>query len=140
MRRKITAVIVAVFVFSLIAASAASLGGISAGGVGADAEVVASCDTNGVDVDFAYAYNATTQQYDITGVDVSGIADLCVANLDELTLALEGSSVAVLIELGPSAITSVGGDNNTVSFDAADLAAAGGITTEAVDHIAIVIG
>ena len=45
MRRKLTAVVIAVFVFGLITASAASLGGINTDAdLGADTNTIAACD------------------------------------------------------------------------------------------------
>ena len=48
MRKKLTAILLAALAFGLIAASAASLGGINSSDLGADASVVAACDTDGV--------------------------------------------------------------------------------------------
>ena len=55
LRRKLTAVVLAVLVFSLIAASAASLGPITVNDdLGASTAVVSSCDTDGVTVDLVF--------------------------------------------------------------------------------------
>ncbi|HIE21361.1 MAG TPA: hypothetical protein EYP73_02025, partial [Acidimicrobiia bacterium] len=78
MRRKLTAIVLAVLVFSLIAASAASLGGITTADLGADATVVAACDTDGVDVSYNTRYSpGAPGNYEVTSVVVSNIASAC---------------------------------------------------------------
>lgn len=94
MRRKVTAVIMALFVFSLIAASAASLNGISTAELGADSTVVASCDADGVDVDYNWNYiNGDPGLFDVVSVDVSGIDSAC--NGFDLYVELGDQSVSL---------------------------------------------
>ena len=94
MRKKMTAVILAVLVFSLIAASAASLGGINTADLGADATVVASCDTvGGVDADYNWTYTPGAPGFfDVDDVVVSSIDAACIGYTIEVTLG-DGSSI-----------------------------------------------
>ena len=73
-RRTIAGVVGAFTVFGTVFASAASLGGITSGNVGADDAPVASCDTNGVTTSYATSWDATDDRYEVTSVTVSNIA------------------------------------------------------------------
>ena len=89
MRKKVMAVVVAVLAFSLIAASAATLGGINASDVGADTDVVAACNggAGNVGVDWDTSYNAAANRYDVTGVHVSNLSANCAGEAIAVTLS-----------------------------------------------------
>ena len=88
MRKKLTAVILAVLVFSLIAASAASLGTITTDQLGSSVEAVSSCDTDGVTVEYNTTYDAGPPTiYSVSSIDVSGINAACAGQTIEVTLA-----------------------------------------------------
>lgn len=109
MRRKIIALVVAVLAFSLVAASAASLGGISRAGVGADVDVVASCDTDGVDVSYLMRWASGRGEYELRRVIINGIADACLGQQISMTISQGANQVS----RGPSAINNrPGTDNN----------------------------
>ncbi len=77
----------------LAAASAASLGGLTTGSLGADNGAVASCDTNGVTVAYGTpAYDAAAGLYKITTATVSGIAAPCVGRTVYVTVADSGGA------------------------------------------------
>ena len=76
-RRTIAGVLAGLMVFGAVFASAASLGGITSGNVGADNAAVASCDTDGVTTAYTTGWDATDDRYEITSVTVSGIANAC---------------------------------------------------------------
>ena len=98
MRRRLIALTIAVLAFALIAASAASLGGINSADVGADTTVVTSCDTDGVDVEFRWRR-----------VIVTGIADACLGQQISMTIS-DGTNQ---VSRGPSPINDRPGvDNN----------------------------
>jgi hypothetical protein len=126
-----TAVVLAVLVFSLIAASAASLGGVTTADLGADTEVVASCDEDGVDVDFGTpAYSDTSGVYEVDSVTVSGIADACLGAAIAVTVA--DVSDASLGEGSGTVVADATDDNTaTVSITPAD--------AELVEKVAVVI-
>lgn len=125
MRKKMTAIVLAVLAFSMIAASAASLGGITTANLGADTAVIAACDTvGGIAADFTVAYNVGTGEYDTATVEISG-ADAPCEGLDISVTLLD----AVGAYLGDDSGTVVGG-----AFSAAI-----SVPAEAVEGIAVVI-
>ena len=112
MRKRLTAVVLAVLVFSLIAASAASLGGINQADLGADATIVASCDTDGVVVDYQLSYNFGTGQFDISDVDVTSINANC--NGDDIYVEIGASGATIdsgsgTVALGAATVTMTAG-------------------------------
>lgn len=123
MRKKLTAIVLAVLAFSMIAASAASLGGITTSSLGAETDVVASCDTiGGVAADFSVAFSGG--EYRTTTVDISG-ADLPCEGLDISVTLLDGTG------------NSLGSDSGTVL--AGGFTAAIDASAEAVEGIAVLI-
>jgi hypothetical protein len=76
-RRTIAGIVAGLTVFGAVFASAASLGGITSGNVGADDATVASCDTDGVTTAYATAWDGTDDRYEVTSVTVTGIANAC---------------------------------------------------------------
>jgi hypothetical protein len=126
MRRKLTAIVLAALVFSLIAASAASLGGIATAELGADATVVASCDTDGVTVAYNTSYTpGGPGKYEVTSVDVTDINGNC-----------NGYSISVTLGDGTNAL---GSGSASVSGTAATVSISGNVDAEAVTEIGIVI-
>ncbi len=126
MRRKLTAIVLAVLVFSLIAASAASLGGITTSDLGADATVVASCDNDGVTVAYNTSYvPGAPGKYEVTSVDVTGIASGC-----------DNQTIAVTLGDGASAL---GSGTAIVASGSATVAISGNVDAESVSEIGIVI-
>lgn len=129
MRKKLTAVVLAALAFGLVAASAASLGGIDQADLGADATVVASCDTDGVTVDYTLDYTDTGDPgyFAVTDVVVSGIDGNCDG--DDIYVEIGGSDA----ELDNGSATVQTGGTTTVAL------MAGTADAEAVDEIAIYI-
>jgi hypothetical protein len=64
-------------VSGLVVASAASLGGVGMNQLGAGSAVVASCDGDGVALDYVVAFDDASGAYVVTDVDVSGIDAAC---------------------------------------------------------------
>ena len=129
MRKKLTATVIAVFVFSLIAASAASLGGITAPTeLGADEAVVAACTSGGVTVDFAATYQNGEYQVD----DVTVSIDAADGSCNGETVRVVVSSTAV-----PWASTEVTG---VIGSDSATLSFAGqALSAEETDYVDVAI-
>ena len=119
MRKKLTAAVIAVFVFSLISASAASLGGITAPTeLGADEAVVAACTSGGVTVDFTAAYQNGEYQVD----DVTVSIDAADGSCDGETVRVVVSSTTA--PWASSEVTGViGTDSATLSLAAQALSA-----------------
>lgn len=86
-RRRLLAVSAGFAAFSVFGAFAATLGGITSKNLGADTQVVAACDTDGVAVAFNTAYTPANDRYEVTSVDVSGIAAGCAGQTIKVTLA-----------------------------------------------------
>ncbi len=99
-RRTIAGVLGAVMVFGAVFASAASLGGITSGNVGADNAAVASCDTDGVTTNYASSWDATDKRYEVTSVTVGGINNNCDART--LSVSLTDSTGA---QIGSGSVT-----------------------------------
>ena len=106
MRRNLFALAAAVVVFCSVLAMAASLGGITSDGLGADGTAVASCDADGVTTSYTTSYNATAGEYVVTAVTVGGVANAC-----------DGKSIQVT--LANSSGTSVGSGSTTIPNDGA---------------------
>jgi hypothetical protein len=94
LRKKSVAVLAGVAIAGLVGAAAASLGGLNTDSLGADADVVASCDTDGVSLSYTTSYDATSQSYEVDGVDVSGVDAACNGLSAELTLSGSNPDVA----------------------------------------------
>lgn len=94
-RRTVLALLGGLLAFALIAGAAASLGGITSGDLGADAALVASCDTDGVTTSYTSAYSASgTAGYKVGNVTVGGISDACDGQ--SMTVTLTGAADAEL--------------------------------------------
>jgi hypothetical protein len=94
MKRTIVAAIAGLAIAGGVFASAASLGGVSSANVGSSTTVVASCDTDGVKLDYKNAWDAKSGEYQTQGVEVSGIADSCKGQAIEVSLRSDkGDSV-----------------------------------------------
>lgn len=94
-RRTVLALLGGLLAFALIAGAAASLGGITSGDLGADAALVASCDTDGVTTSYTSTYSAAaTAGYKVGNVTVGGISDACDGQ--SMTVTLTGAAAAEL--------------------------------------------
>jgi hypothetical protein len=78
--------------FGAIAASAAGLGGLTSQSVGSSDTVVASCDTNGVGINYTTSYNATSSKYVVTGVTLTGVDAACNGLTAAVTLKDSGGA------------------------------------------------
>lgn len=106
-RRHITAVLMAVLAAAVSAAFAASLGGLDTRQLGADVEVIGSCDTDGVSVDFAYGFSPAAGGYTMNSVALSEISEACDGQIVVVWLADENGLVAQTVALFDAA----GGSN-----------------------------
>lgn len=111
---------------AVVAASAATLGGLTGDDLGADDAAVASCDTDGLTVDYTTSYDATDQRYEVTAVVLSGIATACAAQTASVTLA-DSTGAAV-----GSGSATIGGTSATVTLSTA-------ASAEAVEHASVLI-
>jgi hypothetical protein len=133
-RKKVMAVVFAVLAFSLIAASAASLGPINASDVGANTGTVAACDSvTGVDVEFTTTLDGANGPR-VTAALVSGIHDDCVG-LD-LFIELQDGAFAALGAAGPVTVAEngAGADDNFRNLTGFS------VDPEALENVYVVIG
>jgi hypothetical protein len=123
-KRVVVGLLAGSMVFSMVIGMAASLGGLSSDGLGAEDAVVAACDSNGVTTEFTTSYSASgTAGYKVGDVTVGGIADACDGASMSVTLTGSGGN-----SLGEQTATvdvdSTGGDtSDVVSFSGSSVLA-----------------
>jgi hypothetical protein len=79
--------------FGILTASAASLGGLTSSSLGADQTVIASCDTNGIQMTYANSYVPATNSYSTTVVTLAGIDPTCATKSFKLSLSSGAASL-----------------------------------------------
>lgn len=108
MRKKLTAIVIAVLVFGTISASAATMA-VNSSDLGAGVDTTAACDGDGVAVgNWTTTYSQVDNEFRVTGYTVSGIDAACDtlgisielvdsgnASLDAQTGTVSGTSYAV---------------------------------------------
>ncbi len=99
------AVLGALAAAGLVVASAATLGGINSGDLGADYSAVASCDSDGIVVNWDPSYDASFPNYAIGDVDISDIDPACAGQNVKVELTGAGG-VALGEEIDLLAVTS----------------------------------
>lgn len=129
-RKKSVAILAGLAITGIVGASAASLGGIAPNSLGAETEVVASCDTDGVAVSYTTSYNATDDEVQVDTVTISGVNAACDGLAYEVILTGDGTPRVVLGTSAPGTADASG------SFSPAF---APGIDAELVTGIAITI-
>src|SRR5688572_18938333 len=96
-RRRLGGVVVAIIVATTVTAAAASLGGVSAAGLGAGQASVISCDADGVSASYAVSSGA------VQSITVSGISANCVNG--SLRVVLADGTGANIASGGPTTVT-----------------------------------
>jgi hypothetical protein len=109
--------------FAAVTASASSLGGLNTTDLGTSAEVVASCDTDGVAVDYTTAFSGG--EYRVTEIKLSGIAAAC-----------NGQTVTASLFKGETKLGEKSGSNNGATQT---LALTTPVKAEDVEGVAVVI-
>ena len=127
MKRTIVAGIAGLAIAGGVFASAASLGGVSSANLGSSATVVASCDTDGVKLDYSTAYDASTGAYHVNEIKLDGIADTCKGQSIEVSLKNADGKVSTT-----TARTPVTGTSQTIAVEH--------FQGESVDSTAVLIG
>lgn len=104
-RNKGLAVLAGVGVAGLVGAAAASLD-LTTSSLGADAQVVASCDTTGIDVNWVTGYNALEQRFDLEDVELTGVDAACDGlDLDIVVSDAANASIATFTGAAVSGTT-----------------------------------
>ena len=107
--------------FGTAMGSAASLGGITAQGLGADDAIVASCDTDGVTTAYTTAYNTTgSAGYKVATVTVSGLNNACDGAAIEVRLT--GAAGASLESVSKTVESDAGSTSTSVTMGSSTLA------------------
>ena len=128
-RNKSVVVLLGIAVAGIVGASAASLG-LTTQSLGADATIVAACDS-AISASYTSAYNATSQDYQVSGVKLSNVSTLCSGQTYAVTL--DGATIPGVEATGTVLLTNVvaGSGEFTVSFT--------GIAAKDVNNLAVVI-
>jgi len=132
-RRKAIALGLAVLgVAGLSLASAAQLN-VNSSTVGAGVKVVASCDTDGVDVSYGTAYSATVPGYKVSTVKLSNVAAACAGK--SLTIDLLTGDAAGSTSLGTVSTAAI----TLTGTSTGDLTVTGDVDAAKVKGVAVVI-
>lgn len=127
MKRTLIAVVAGIAVTGGVFASAASLGGVTSTNLGSSATVVASCDTDGVGLDYSTSYDIASGTYLVNSVTVSEIDPSCKGEQIEVSLKSADGRASTTTNR-----TGVTGTEQVIAVD--DFAG------ESVDSAAILIG
>jgi hypothetical protein len=126
--RVATAALVGLLGAGLFGASAATLGGLTGGGLGADDRVVAGCDTDGITSGYTTAYNATAQTYQVTAVNFTLVNAACTGKAASVSLRNSTTN------LGTTNVASI-----TVTTNAFSITLAAPVTASSVNGMSLVI-
>lgn len=93
MKRSITAILAGGAVFGATVAFAATLtvDGNNLG-AGADTDGISSCDTDGIFVDYAVAWDGTDKRYEVSSITAYGVAAACDGETLKVTLTGTGGA------------------------------------------------
>ena len=128
-RKKVfVAVMGGVLSMGLVGASAATLGTLSGAGLGADDQVVAGCDTDGITVGYITAYSDAAQTYQVTAVNFTGVNAACNAKAASVSLR-NGTT-----NLGTTNVASI-----TVAANAFSVTLGAAVTASSVNGLSLVI-
>lgn len=122
-KSKSGAVLGALIAAALVSASAASLGGLTSETLGAESDVVAGCDTTGIDIAYVTDYDEVSQDYEVTGVRLLGVDDNCIGQLASVAIDdLEADGAPVLTEESEEliALSDIDGVDQDTDLDVTD--------------------
>jgi len=127
LRRKMLAVLSGLLVFGLVSAAAATLGGLTVRSLGAESEVVASCDNDGIAVDWGITLQGV--EYVVDSVELSDVAAACDGLNVEVTI-FDGDSPNNVL----ATVSGVADDSGSLS-----LALGSPQPASEIHHIAVLI-
>lgn len=127
LRRKMLAVLAGLLVFGLVSAAAATLGGLTVRSLGAESEVVASCDNDGIAVDWGITLQGV--EYVVDSVELSDVAAACDGLNVEVTV-FDGDSPNNVL----ATVSGVADDSGSLS-----LALGSPQPASEIHHIAVLI-
>jgi hypothetical protein len=144
-KSKSGAVLGALIAAALVSASAASLGGLTSENLGAESDVVAGCDNDGVDIAYVTDYDEVSQDYEVTGVRLLGLDDACIGQLASVAIDdTSGDGAPVLTEeseelVALSDIDGVDGDSDNALLEDFLIVITTPVNAADVFNIAVVI-
>jgi hypothetical protein len=94
MRKKSVAILAGLAVAGAVGASAASLGGLNSENLGAETGIVASCDDNGINVDYTTVFDSDVGEYLVTAINLSDVSPGCAGQTYDFT-AIDGDGVII---------------------------------------------
>ena len=104
-RKMAVAVLAGLALTGLVGASAASLGGIRGGTLGADAEDVLSCDTDGVDASYNTSFRSDAAAVDPTVADgINGHFNVDSVTLTDVNVDCVGKAYEILLLDGDNVV------------------------------------
>lgn len=118
--------------FAGVVGSAATLGGVTSDDLGADTALVASCDTDGVDIAYTTEIDATSGDYEVTDVEVSGIDDGCAGQAISVSLLNDAGNSELGSATGVVGAPAEEGDPVTVALTVGDDVVAESVTQASV--------
>lgn len=127
-KRIIIAVLAGVLGMGVVGASAATLGGLTSGGLGAEDQVVAACDTDGISATYTTSYSATAQTYQVTAVNFSGVNAAC-----------NGKAASVSLRNGATNLGTTNAASITVATSAFSITLGTPVTASSVTGLSLVI-
>ena len=124
----IIALLGGVLSMGVVGASAATLGGLTGSGLGADDQIVAACDTDGITVAYTTAYSAASQVYQVTAVNFTAVNAAC--NGKAASVSLRNGTT----NLGTTTVASI-----TVTASAFSVTLGSPVTASSVNGLSLVI-
>lgn len=112
----------------VVGASAATLGGLTGGGLGAEDQVVAACDGDGITATYTTSYSATAQTYQVTAVNFSGVNAAC-----------NGKAASVSLRNGTTNLGTTNAASITVATSAFSITLGTPVTAASVTGLSLVI-
>lgn len=134
MKRFLVALAIGGTVLGGVTAFAASLGGVTVNGFGAGAAVVASCDTDGVNVQLAPNYTRTDGIY-VTGLSLSGVNAACNGKWAQIML-LDNSGT---YRGGAAGTVNAQAQGTGLVLNVTDSTGVIGVSAESIDHVSMII-
>ena len=127
-RKAAIALLAGVTIAGVATASASSLGGLTPGTLGSDSSVIAACDTDGIAISYTTGYNATTQKYEVSAVNFSGVNAACT-----------GKAASVTLRNGTTALATQSSGAITVTTNAFALTLTTAVDANLVNGVSLVI-
>ncbi|MFZ4720336.1 MAG: hypothetical protein ACOYMR_12985 [Ilumatobacteraceae bacterium] len=127
-RKLALAVLASITIAGIAGASASSLGNLNSDSVGSGDTIVASCDSDGMNISYTTGYNAVSGKNEISGVTLTGISTAC--NGLDATLTLRQGNASLSSTNASSLLVTGTGASATASFsvNGADAALVDGVS------------